>query len=178
MSLQSTNQKIKITLQENKQHRRLNKSILLSICFKHVCLPINRINFANFINKCQLQTIFLQTLGGIPPLGYKELDSVSAVFFFFFTVLTSTLRKWASPRKNRYYVTINMIELQANMYKWVKLQKSTSRYPVADIVLSHSLQLSTCCKHLYTRGSWSWLPRAHSSQDGISCEGFQWDHPC
>lgn len=83
MSLQSTNQKIKITLQENKQHRRLNKSILLSICFKHVCLPINRINFANFINKYQLQTIFLQTLGGIPPLGYKELDSVSAVFFFF-----------------------------------------------------------------------------------------------
>ena len=104
--------------------------------------------------------------------------SVCRFFFFFCTVLTSTLRKWASPRKNRYYVTINMIELQANMYKWVKLQKSTSRYPVADIVLSHSLQLSTCCKHLYTRGSWSWLPRAHSSQDGISCEGFQWDHPC
>lgn len=133
----------------------------------------------NFINKYKLQTIFLQTWGGIPLLGYRELNFVLAVF----TVLTSTLLQWASPQEKSQLYDNYTIEIQPIIYKWSLAPKFTlffftSQCPAADIVSSHSQQLSTCCKHLCTHGSWNWLPPAHSSQDEISGEGFQWGHPC
>lgn len=53
----------------------------------------------------------------------------------------------------------------------------TSQCLAEGIVSSHIQPWSICCKHQHKHGSWSWQPRARSSQDEISFEGFRLDHP-
>ena len=68
----------------------------------------------NFINKYQLQTIFLQALGGISTTRLQRTHSVSAVFLLY------SPQRYDSghpPRKNHYNINNNnIIELQEIMY--------------------------------------------------------------